>query len=540
LKTSWLSRAADVVVYPDAAPAEPLMCQVHAFCSAGTHRCAVSGWRPLAGYRPSPKPGTVTAPAPARLLQETGIGGFTLRVPMRKRFTVTVVFGIVASDSSKLVGPSDELWRYDEAFEPANPWAQRAILKMCEDLPEDLRVVTAKCWVTTMRDYLEKKEERFPSRTFEQDIARWTSEQALQSSGHLWVVGPAVKACRLFFTVDVAADSMAKTILDYKVKWDAFIAGHNARATINANSAWHSASVWVRAEAEIAIVESTGLTIVLSVGCGGLGMLIFTADPWLSFLVMCVVIGTVVGLAFFMVTVMGWGIGPIEVIALVVFVGYAVTFALHIAHDFATISDDDPLLLEIEAALRRSEEERRVRRLRRRQGLPEQQEEAHVAEGAREAPEAEPAETPSAGKPEAEPPLRLTAAELRIARARMAVLRVGSATVSSAVSTLCSSIFLLFCTVTVFGKLGAVVMAVTILSLYFALVPLPALLMLVGLSKSRPWHRPLTERLRRLLGLSKRRRAASKRQGSKEELKSTMVDPTDIRHAELPEAHEQD
>lgn len=57
------------------------------------------------------------------------------------------------------------------------------------------------------------------------------------------------------------------------------------------------------------------------------------------------------------------------------------------------------------------------------------------------------------------------------------------------VSTLCSSIFLLFCTVTVFGKLGAVVMAVTILSLYFALVPLPALLMLVGRAPALPVQR---------------------------------------------------
>merc|ERR1712151_532270 len=38
------------------------------------------------------------------------------------------------------------------------------------------------------------------------------------------------------------------------------------------------------------------------------------------------------GLAFFIVNVMGWPIGPIEVIALIVFIGYAVTYSLHIAH----------------------------------------------------------------------------------------------------------------------------------------------------------------------------------------------------------------
>merc|ERR1719240_702087 len=62
--------------------------------------------------------------------------------------------------------------------------------------------------------------------------------------------------------------------------------------------------------------------------------------------------------------------------------------------------------------------------------------------------------------------------ELRRARTRMAVLHVGGATLSSAMSTMGSSMFLLFCTLNIFVKLGAVVIAVTLLSIVFALVPL--------------------------------------------------------------------
>merc|ERR1712061_741830 len=118
---------------------------------------------------------------------------------------------------------------------------------------------------------------------------------------------------------------------EYMARWDAFVDERNRHASVTGNRAWPSAGAWVRAEAEIAIVESTELTIVLSAVCGGLGMLMFTADPWLSFLVLVVVLGIISGLAFFMVTLMAWRLGPIEVISLVVFVGYSVTYALHVA-----------------------------------------------------------------------------------------------------------------------------------------------------------------------------------------------------------------
>jgi len=40
--------------------------------------------------------------------------------------------------------------------------------------------------------------------------------------------------------------------------------------------------------------------------------------------------------------VMEWKIGPIEVISLVVFVGYSVTYSLHIAHNYVEVSCSDP------------------------------------------------------------------------------------------------------------------------------------------------------------------------------------------------------
>eukprot|EP00913_Durusdinium_trenchii_P006822 g6413.t1 len=75
--------------------------------------------------------------------------------------------------------------------------------------------------------------------------------------------------------------------------------------------------------------------------------------------------------------------------------------------------------------------------------------------------------------------ITFTSAQLREARTRVAVLHVGGATLSSALSTAGSSAFLLFCTLTIFVKLGAVVVAVTVLSIVAAIVTLPAALIKV-------------------------------------------------------------
>lgn len=83
--------------------------------------------------------------------------------------------------------------------------------------------------------------------------------------------------------------------------------------------------------------------------------------------------------------------------------------------------------------------------------------------------------------------LDLTDKEIRIARVRLALLHVGGANLSSAMSTVGSAVFLLFTTLTIFVKLGSVVMAVTVLSITFTLVALPAVLMIMG-PPSRPWY----------------------------------------------------
>merc|ERR1712196_2706 len=121
---------------------------------------------------------------------------------------------------------------------------------------------------------------------------------------------------------------------------------------------------------------------------------------------------------------MGWEVGPIETIALIVFIGYATTYSLHIAHKY----------------------------------------------GAKEA--------------LFEPTNGLEGdAAVRYQRTSFAMKSIGGAALGSAFTTASCSIFLLFCTLEIFQKVGGVIIAVTLLSILIALIPLPATLLSLGPSK---------------------------------------------------------
>merc|ERR1719420_941876 len=70
--------------------------------------------------------------------------------------------------------------------------------------------------------------------------------------------------------------------------------------------------------------------------------------------------------------------------------------------------------------------------------------------------------------------------EWRAERVGFALYRMGRSTVGSAATTLGCSLFLFFCTLRFFVKFGTVIFSVTSLSVIYALVLLPALLMLAG------------------------------------------------------------
>ncbi|CAK0808176.1 unnamed protein product [Prorocentrum cordatum] len=464
-------------------------CQVNMVCFVGGRTCKPSqleqqGWQLLGQFHNFSEDGRRLAatefPA-AELLQEAppslGPPPAILAAPrslstslVRNPFDVAVVFGIRAPLSTPLVGAPKETWSFDPDFEPGDPWAQRSMLKVCTQLPNNLLVISAqdsdsnkpRCWIDSFREFQEASHKPFPSRDFDTDVFDWWGYNKdlgekntwfqLESDGSRSV--SKMKACTMQFFINLDRDSVsASKALGHMKLWDEFLAGLNGAASLTANRAWHTASVWVRAEAEEAIISSTVEIIVIACVCAWFGVLIFTQDPVLAMQVTGLVVIIILGLAFFMICMMGWAVGAIEVISLVVFVGYSVTYSLHVAHNYSEAQQGDTHFAAI------------MKKLVRKKGGKWSGADAD-ADGST---------------------YTLNSAGYREVRTRMALQHVGGAVMSSATSTVGSAMFLLFCTLNIFVKLGLVVIAVTMLSIVVAVVALPACLLRFGPGRD-PWY----------------------------------------------------
>ena len=150
------------------------------------------------------------------------------------------------------------------------------------------------------------------------------------------------------------------------------------------------------------------------------GVLVVTCDFILFGIVLSVCFG-LTGLTFFISVICGWGFAPVEAIGLIFFLGYAETYALHVTYRYASST----LLRETVARI------------------------------------------PTAGA-------------IRLHRARSSMKSIGKASLGSAITTVLSAFFLLFCTLTMFQKLGGIVIACAFLSALFVILPLPAALMWFG------------------------------------------------------------
>jgi len=459
-------------------------CYAEAFCFKAVPQCYIDGFVGLGLLSPSRRLSERSKIEELQLPEERRLANgellFTPSVPKSKRFNVCVVWGIRAPRSTPKVGPNPEKWSHDPNFEMSNPWAQRAVFAMCNDMPEDLLIYRRICWVNGFQSYLTLSRGRFPTRTFDTQILQY-SNLAYEPQEQLWLEDGVVKAVMLQFYVDVAYDIGAERILDYKAKWDKWVDTKNDFASATADFAWHSAGAWTMAEAEVAIINSTIITIIIAVGSGWGCILLFTGDPSLALMVVCLVMGVIIALAFFMVVLQGWEIGPIEVISLVVFVGYAVTYSLHVAHLYGEVEEHDEEQEEQdetpEQEPEQQQEDAKPLALKDKTSGDESAEDATGEGQIQEAPQTETAEQRAAAEADAE----------RRERTRKAVERIGVSLTSSMLSTSGASVFLLAAQMTVFTKLGSVVMAVSVLSCFSSLTVLPAALILLGPGRA-PWY----------------------------------------------------
>ncbi|CAE7871107.1 unnamed protein product [Symbiodinium sp. KB8] len=388
------------------------------------------------------------ASAQPRWLQNLSPSEWT--VAPANRAAIDIIFGIEVTTSAKLLGEVDleNGWQFAELHQVSQPWAQRNMYSFCTSMPRELRVVERRCWMEDFRAYLLNRGDRFPiiPSQFEQQIIPFAESWLTgmhSTKDYMWIRDGKVKASYMLMSVDFERYADTTSAIEYKKLWDKYLEEFNLDASIYTKGAWHTSSLWVRAEAQSALISSTILTIVIVVGLALLGMLVFTRDWKLSMLVVASTMLVVCILFWFIVVVMGWPIGAIEVIALIVFIGYAVTYSLHIAHRYGSTDAQDALIDVTDADV------------------------------------------------------------TRFVRTVYALGSIGRAALGSAATTAGCSIFLVFCTLTIFQKLGGVVLVVTLMSIGVALIPLPATLLWVTISACTEGQRCSQGQLSRPTGLGK-------------------------------------
>lgn len=463
-------------------------------------------------------------------------------VARKNQATVTVVFGLEVVGEDKMLGQDkNTLWAFDPDFEPGDPLFQRQALALCNLASPEmkaLKVVEVDCWLDTFRDWLSSSDEktdhpylpkirqiRYPIDTTSEDfhalVHLFTQGNQVTNKkptdNYVWVRDGKLVAMIMDFKINVVKYAGAVEGLAEMARWEKHFEAFNQQLLPRAGG-WHTAKLWVQSEAAIAIVSSTLTTFSISCGCAFIGMVIFTESPQLSCIAVINIVCVIALLLWFMVIVMQWVVGPLEVLSLIVFVGFAVDYSLHISHQYGDAvlekMTDSTTRLNFDPArdsqqsgvsggssfLARNESNPSLGKgsssnTLGASGKPRASQRFTIRYMDGYAPALNPAEEALNKMGSNKLLARGSAVELteeqvdsldkdpeaeRFERVRFSLRRMAGATLGSAVTTAGSAAFLTMCTLQIFVKLGTVVLAVTLLSILFALVPLPATLMIAG------------------------------------------------------------
>merc|ERR1712224_1006004 len=209
--------------------------------------------------------------------------------------------------------------------------------------PRDLLVASRACWIADFHVWLVTQHSslRFPlkSHDFTDKVMEFSQLGRVgvnKAKDFMWIENNKLKGAYFKFQLDYSKTADAHKSLDLKSKWDAHVQAFDEENSDAIRGIWHTSTLWVRVEAETEILGSTLSVVILAVALAFLSVLIFTQDLVLSIYVVLSTLGVIACLAFFIIIVMGWALGTIENIALIVFIGYAVTYSLHIAHKYGS------------------------------------------------------------------------------------------------------------------------------------------------------------------------------------------------------------
>ena len=215
----------------------------------------------MALQRPHPALGASLSARDGRSLQDAGID-------------VSIVWGLLVKAEWPLLGkPPADSYLFDQEFRLTSPSAQRHLLAACQEVSdkEEFLLGYDTCWIRDFRAWLLIEGDIFPVRQqkFPELLARFAATHVMDdgtsAEDKMWFDSERnLKATFFQFQVAMSYTSTpAAVILKYMETWDELIRQLNYVGPRDSGQAFHTSRLWIRAEAEQAIVKSTMATLMV-------------------------------------------------------------------------------------------------------------------------------------------------------------------------------------------------------------------------------------------------------------------------------------
>lgn len=270
---------------------------------------------------------------------------------------VEVVLGLEVLDSRQLLGEGTRgnTYTFSPDFRFEDPWVQRVTLDLCYSFAPELRVTEVTCWVTGFMEWWRSRGQ-WPIRPEKFDVHRQVLDfvthqpaQVMRASGmskrgsardFVFVSDQGrLQAMFVDVAIDLSTRGGVQALQESVAKWDAHLADYNGKVASKTSAswrAWHTCALWVRADAAKVMFASAMMRLVISLACMLVGVQLATHSLTLAVIATLTAAAAVICTIFVMATGLRWALGPIELLALTTFVGISADYCLHIAHKFHT------------------------------------------------------------------------------------------------------------------------------------------------------------------------------------------------------------
>jgi len=166
--------------------------------------------------------------------------------------------------------------------------------------------------------------------------------------------GSHVRWVTLRFITNLPKKMASHEVHPWVERWDEFIdLFNNAARGTSVGTVFHTSYLWVRADFETRLVGSTLLSATASVLFALLTVFLFLGNLALAVYLVLSILCVVICLAGFLFAILGWSLGAVEALALIIVVGLSVDYSLHMAEGYNR-SPCETRYLRVQDALRRN------------------------------------------------------------------------------------------------------------------------------------------------------------------------------------------